>query len=87
MQGAEEDLAFAREAARERLPKFVELLKFKNLSVGAKVWGCIASVSTKELVVSLPDGLRGIVPLAEVTPTPRQTTDQLFHFAMLRTDA
>lgn len=68
-QVGSEDLAFAREASQGRVPKFAELLRFTNLSVGAKIWGCISAISHKELLVSLPDGLRGAVPLHEVCPS------------------
>ena len=66
-KGKEEDLAFAREAAQGRLPKFVELLKFKGLNVGARIWGAVSSITSKELMISLPDGLRGYVPVREVS--------------------
>ncbi len=36
------------------------------MSEGARVWGVVAEVGTRELVVSLPHGLRGHVSLAEV---------------------
>ncbi|CAL5224877.1 g7636 [Coccomyxa viridis] len=62
-----EDTFFAREALQGRLPKYVELLKFKALSVGAKVWGSVAEIHPKELIVSLPHGLRGRVQLREVS--------------------
>eukprot|EP00899_Mesostigma_viride_P026493 jgi/Mesvir1/7028/Mv09156-RA.1 len=45
------------------LPKHVDLLTFKSLSVGMKLWGCIAEVGDKDLTLSLPNGLRGFVPL------------------------
>lgn len=67
-QEGDEELAFAREASQGRLPKFVELLKFRNLSEGCKIWGCIMSVTSKELMVSMPDGLRGSVSIEEVPP-------------------
>ncbi len=79
MQDADEELAFAREASQGRLPKFVELLKFRNLSVGCKVWGCIMSVTSKELIVSLPDGLRGTVAVEEVAPAAFPTWGLLQH--------
>lgn len=60
-------LAFTREAAQGRLPKFVELLKFKNLTVGSKVWGCILNINSKGLSISLPDGLKGFVPIEEAS--------------------
>lgn len=38
------------------------------LAVGAKVWGAVAEISPKELIVSLPHGLRAHVAAAEVPP-------------------
>ena len=38
----------------------------QSLSVGAKVWGCVAEIHPKELIVSLPHGLRGRVSGPEV---------------------
>ena len=36
------------------------------LTVNAKVWGAVAEVTAKELIISLPHGLRGHVSAAEV---------------------
>lgn len=41
-------------------------LLVQSLSVGAKLWGCIAEIHPKELIVSLPHGLRGRVQGPEV---------------------
>jgi rRNA biogenesis protein RRP5 len=38
----------------------------QSLSVGTKLWGTVAEVGTRRLVVSLPSGLRGVVRAAEV---------------------
>ncbi|KAL6772122.1 hypothetical protein ACKKBG_A29005 [Auxenochlorella protothecoides x Auxenochlorella symbiontica] len=59
-----EDAFFETLSAAENLPKYAELLKFKILGVGARVWGAIIEVSERELVVSMPHGLRGHVPAA-----------------------
>lgn len=48
------------------MPKCV----LQALSVGAKVWGSVAEIHPKELIVSLPHGLRGRVQLREVSPQP-----------------
>jgi hypothetical protein len=48
-----------------KLPRYVELLKFKTLSVGMRLWGAVAEVSARDLVVSLPHGLKGFVAPAE----------------------
>ncbi len=34
--------------------------------MGANVWGAVAEVTAKELIISLPHGLRGHVSAAEV---------------------
>lgn len=122
-----EDLFYAREALQGKLPKYVELLKFKvgwtmayiwglsgisvqmqaccayllaytweaalaavsgrccilqelstavlvqSLSPGAKVWGAVAEVGPRELIISLPHGLKGHVPAAEVIRAPMHT--------------
>ena len=36
------------------------------LSVGAKVWGAVTEISSKELIISLPHGLRAHVAAADV---------------------
>ena len=41
----------------------------QSLSVGAKVWGCVAEIHPKELIISLPHGLRGRVSGPEVRQT------------------
>lgn len=46
-------------------PKSVEVLRYKNLSVGMKLLGTVTDVRRKDLIVSLPGGLRGFVPAAE----------------------
>ncbi|GLJ04920.1 hypothetical protein SUGI_0006550 [Cryptomeria japonica] len=50
-----------------KLPKFVNTLRYKNLSIGMKLWGVITDVNAKDLIVSLPGGLRGIVTTEEAS--------------------
>ncbi|KAL0048743.1 hypothetical protein WJX82_009925 [Trebouxia sp. C0006] len=50
-----------------KVPAFVELLKFKSCSVGAKIWGVISDVMHHGLIISLPDGLRGYVSADEAS--------------------
>ncbi len=38
----------------------------QSLSVGTKLWGVVAEVGPRRLVISLPSGLRGTVRAAEV---------------------
>lgn len=45
---------------------FFVLCCMQALSVGAKVWGAVAEITAKELIVSLPHGLRAHVAAAEV---------------------
>eukprot|EP00887_Chlorella_sp_A99_P001742 scaffold19.g1742.t1 len=63
----EEDAFFTTLSLQGQLPKYAELLKFKSLSVGAKLWGAVTEVTPRELVVSLPHGLRGHVAYAEAS--------------------
>ncbi|KAG1654779.1 hypothetical protein FOA52_007439 [Chlamydomonas sp. UWO 241] len=44
-----------------KLPRFVEMLKAKQLAVGMRVWGVVLEVAPHGLTVSLPHGLRGHV--------------------------
>jgi hypothetical protein len=55
------------ESVAGKLPRYVELLKFKTLSVGMKLWGAVAEVSARDLVISLPHGLKGFVAPAEAS--------------------
>lgn len=36
-------------------------MDFQNISPGMKLWGLVAEVNDKDIVVSLPGGLRGLV--------------------------
>ncbi|XP_004303371.1 PREDICTED: protein RRP5 homolog [Fragaria vesca subsp. vesca] len=44
-----------------KLPRYANKITMKNISPGMKVWGVVAEVNEKDLVVSLPGGLRGLV--------------------------
>ncbi|CAO2824133.1 unnamed protein product [Amaranthus hypochondriacus] len=44
-----------------KLPRFANKITLKNISPGMKLWGVIAEVNDKDLAVSLPGGLRGLV--------------------------
>ena len=50
---------FFKSLAPSKLPKFVELLKFKAVTPGMKLLGIITEVKATEMVVSLPHGLVG----------------------------
>ncbi|CAL5321689.1 hypothetical protein CsSME_00045548 [Camellia sinensis var. sinensis] len=44
-----------------KLPRFANKITLKNISPGMKLWGVIAEVNEKDIVISLPGGLRGLV--------------------------
>ncbi|KAL8150493.1 hypothetical protein V2J09_020301 [Rumex salicifolius] len=44
-----------------KLPRFANKITLKNISPGMKLWGIVAEVNEKDLAVSLPGGLRGLV--------------------------
>ncbi|GAB2295441.1 hypothetical protein Dimus_029608 [Dionaea muscipula] len=48
-----------------KLPTFANRITFKNVSPGMKLWGVIVEVNEKDIVVSLPGGLRGLVRAGE----------------------
>ncbi|XP_019053357.1 PREDICTED: rRNA biogenesis protein RRP5 isoform X2 [Nelumbo nucifera] len=50
-----------------KLPRFANRVTLKNVSPGIKLWGVIAEVNQKDLVVSLPGGLRGLVRVNEAS--------------------
>ncbi|KAJ1998354.1 rRNA biogenesis protein rrp5, partial [Coemansia thaxteri] len=45
----------------------VEVLSFKRLTKGALVLGCISAIRDLELLVSLPNGLVGVVPITSIS--------------------
>lgn len=50
-----------------RVPKFVELLKFKDVEEGSHLLGVVVEVHPREVVLALPHGLRGTVPARHVS--------------------
>ncbi|XP_050226780.1 rRNA biogenesis protein RRP5 [Mercurialis annua] len=48
-----------------KLPRFANKITFKNISPGMKLCGMVAEVNEKDLVISLPGGLRGLVRSAD----------------------
>lgn len=48
-----------------KLPRFANRITLKNIAPGMKLWGVISEVNEKDLVVSLPGGLRGLVRASE----------------------
>ncbi|XP_022156044.1 rRNA biogenesis protein RRP5 isoform X2 [Momordica charantia] len=47
------------------LPKYANKITLKNISPRMKLWGVVAEVNKKDLVISLPGGLRGLVCAAD----------------------
>ncbi|XP_052176477.1 rRNA biogenesis protein RRP5 isoform X2 [Diospyros lotus] len=48
-----------------KLPRFANRIAWKNVTPGMKLWGVIAEVNVKDIVISLPGGLRGLVHASE----------------------
>ncbi|XVF75995.1 hypothetical protein PTKIN_Ptkin13bG0232000 [Pterospermum kingtungense] len=48
-----------------KLPRYANKITLKNISPGMKIWGVVAEVNEKDLVISLPGGLRGLVRAAD----------------------
>ncbi|KAK7354984.1 hypothetical protein VNO80_14229 [Phaseolus coccineus] len=48
-----------------KLPRRVNKITLKNITPGMKLWGVVAEINEKDLVVSLPGGLRGLVHSAD----------------------
>lgn len=63
----DEDDFFKSLSATRKLPKFVELLKFKMLTPGMALWGMVTEIRRTNLTVSLPHGLQGRVILENVS--------------------
>ncbi|XP_006367754.2 rRNA biogenesis protein rrp5 [Solanum tuberosum] len=51
-----------------KLPRFANRITLKNISPGMKLWGVVSEVNQKDIVVSLPGGLRGLVRASEALP-------------------
>ncbi|XP_076905789.1 rRNA biogenesis protein RRP5-like [Bidens hawaiensis] len=49
----------------QKVPRFANKITLKNVTPGMKLWGVISEVNEKDLVVSLPGGLRGLVRASE----------------------
>ncbi|KAL3625500.1 hypothetical protein CASFOL_030954 [Castilleja foliolosa] len=61
-QSTEEDLGHLfGDGITGKLPRFANKITMKNLSPGMKLWGVIAEMNEKDIVVGLPGGLRGLV--------------------------
>ncbi|KAI3446386.1 hypothetical protein Pfo_003051 [Paulownia fortunei] len=61
-QSTEDDLgSLFGDGITGKFPRFANKITLKNVSLGMKLWGVIAEVNEKDIVVSLPGGLRGLV--------------------------
>ncbi|XP_020532096.1 rRNA biogenesis protein RRP5 [Amborella trichopoda] len=65
---SEEDLgSLFGDGSSSTLPRFANRITPKNVSVGMKIWGIISEVNAKDLLVSLPGGLKGFVKVEEAS--------------------
>ncbi|XP_074276479.1 rRNA biogenesis protein RRP5 [Silene latifolia] len=53
------------EGVTGKLPRFANKITLKNISPGMKLWGVITEVNDKDIAVTLPGGLRGLVRASE----------------------
>ncbi|URE17983.1 Suppressor of forked protein (Suf) [Musa troglodytarum] len=60
-----------------KLPRFANRITLKNISARMKLWGVIVEVNRKDLVISLPGGLRGFVHAEEVIDIPLSNGDKV----------
>ncbi|KDD73445.1 hypothetical protein H632_c2171p0, partial [Helicosporidium sp. ATCC 50920] len=56
-----------------QIPRHADPLRFWELKPGTKVWGVVADVNSKGLVLSLPHGLRALVPAAEAVEADQES--------------
>ncbi|XP_024021580.1 rRNA biogenesis protein RRP5 isoform X2 [Morus notabilis] len=75
-----------------KLPRYANKITLKNISPGIKLWGVVAEVNKKDLVISLPGGLRGLVRAAdavdpgldnEVESIANNVLSSIFHVGQL----
>ncbi|KAL4021140.1 hypothetical protein IC575_019931 [Cucumis melo] len=74
------------------LPKYANKITLKNINPRMKFWGVVAEVNKKDLVISLPGGLRGLVSAAdafdpilqnEIEDTEHDLLPVMFHVGQL----
>uniref|UniRef100_A0A0E0FR29 Protein RRP5 homolog n=1 Tax=Oryza nivara TaxID=4536 RepID=A0A0E0FR29_ORYNI len=61
-------------ATTGKLPRFANRVTLKNISPNMKLWGVVIEVNQKDIVVSLPGGMRGFVRSEEVHDITSQET-------------
>lgn len=54
-------------ATTGKLPRFANRITLKNISPNMKLWGVVIEVNQKDVIVSLPGGMRGFVRKDEVS--------------------
>ncbi|KAL3841171.1 hypothetical protein ACJIZ3_025762 [Penstemon smallii] len=73
-----------------KLPRFANKITMKNVSPGMKLWGVISEVNEKDIVVSLPGGLRGLVraceafdPISDDEDAEHNILSRIYHVGQL----
>ncbi|KAF0907052.1 hypothetical protein E2562_014658 [Oryza meyeriana var. granulata] len=61
-------------ATTGKLPRFANRITLKNISPNMKLWGVVIEVNPKDIVVSLPGGMKGFVRSEEVRDIALQET-------------
>ncbi|KAG0628431.1 hypothetical protein M758_1G025900 [Ceratodon purpureus] len=73
---AGEDDGFHGSILSGKLQKSAEFLRYKSLVVGMKIWGAVAEINKKDMVISLPGGLRGFVSAEDASEVFESTKGQ-----------
>ncbi|XP_078180965.1 RIBOSOMAL RNA PROCESSING 5 isoform X4 [Carex rostrata] len=55
------------EGVTGKLPRFANRITLKNVKPGMRFWGVVVEVNPKDLVISLPGGLKGFVHADEIS--------------------
>ncbi|KAK8960422.1 hypothetical protein KSP40_PGU014000 [Platanthera guangdongensis] len=60
-----------------KIPRLTNRITWKNISPGMKLWGVITEVNLKDLVISLPGGLRGFVHTRDASDLVADNKDKV----------
>ncbi|KAK8947319.1 hypothetical protein KSP39_PZI006890 [Platanthera zijinensis] len=60
-----------------KIPRLTNRITWKNISPGMKLWGVITEVNLKDLVISLPGGLRGFVHARDASDLVADNQDKV----------
>eukprot|EP00897_Mesotaenium_endlicherianum_P004571 jgi/Mesen1/4141/ME000218S03255 len=71
-KGGDADGDFLSRGVGEKAPTSVKLLNFKGLAVGMKLLGAVAEINDRDLLIHLPNGLRGFVRASEASDVLHQ---------------